>query len=100
MNKDSLGLIIFSFIALSAVFAFILVFGGPEKTGELSGSQKIGTSWYKYRDAYTSCGSSQCDDGLPGIPTGNYAPAENLYECRCQTSNPAFVFWRSPYAPG
>ena len=102
MNNQSIGLIIFSLIALSAVFAFILVFGGPPNaTGDLSGSQKIGTTSFKYRDAFSACASgTQCSDGLPGIPTGRYEEIGNKYECRCQTSDPTFVMWRSAYAPG
>ena len=101
MNSDSLGLIIFAFIALGAVFAFILVFGGPQETGALSGTQKIGTSWFKVRDSYQACSSgSHCSDGLPGMPTGNYDPITELFECRCQTRDPTFVFYRSKFSPG
>ena len=101
MNEESLGLIIFALIALGAVFAFIFVLGGPEPTGQLSGSQKPATSWYKVRDAFDACSKgSQCEDGLPGIPTGNYEPHYQLYECKCQTSNPGFLFWRSAYSWG
>jgi hypothetical protein len=101
MNQDSIGLIIFALIALGAVFAFIIVLGGPESTGQVSGTQKIGTSWFKYRDAYEACSSgTHCSDGLPGVPTGKYDPVLEIYECTCQTSDPSFVFWRSEYAPG
>jgi hypothetical protein len=101
MNQDSLGLIIFALIALGAVFAFIFVFGGPAETGALSGTQKIGTSWYKVKDAYQACGSgSHCSDGLPGLPTGNYDQVAELFECKCQTKDPAFVFYRSKFSPG
>jgi len=102
MNEGSLGLIIFALIALGAVFAFIIVFGGPpETTGDLAHSQKIGTSWYKYRDSYMACASgTHCEDGLPGTPTGGYDPTLEIFQCRCQTSNPTFMFYRSRYAPG
>ncbi len=102
MNSESVGLVIFALIALSAVFAFILVLGGPpDTTGQLSGEQKIGTSWYKVRDAFQACSSgTHCNDGLPGIPTGNYDTMRELFECKCQTSNPSFTFWRSAYSWG
>lgn len=100
MNEESIGLVIFALIALGAVFAFILVLGGPEKTGNLAATQKIGTSWFKFRNAYEACAVAHCNDGLPGIPTGNYDPVRELYECRCQTSDPSFTFYRSAYAPG
>lgn len=101
---DSTGLIIFAFVALAAVFAFIIVLGGPELdkvTGKLSGEQKIGTSWFKERDAAQACSRGiHCSDGLPGIPTGGYDEAMELFECRCQTSDPSFVFYRGRYQPG
>ena len=101
MNEKNLGLIIFALTALAAVFAFILVLGGPETTGQLSGTQKIGTSWYKVRYTYSACSAgTHCKDGLPGVPTGFYDPVFELFECRCQTSDPTFTFWRSAYAPG
>ncbi len=102
MDEGSVGLIIFALIALGAVFAFILVFGGPPAdTGYVSGSQLPAVSWFKVRDAYEACDhGSQCEDGLPGIPTGNYDDLRELYECRCQTSNPSFLFWRSSYSWG
>lgn len=101
MNEESIGIIIFAFIALCAVFAFIFVLGGPEETGALSGEQKIATSWFKVRDSYQACGTgTYCRDGLPAIPTGNYDPITELFECRCQTKNPTSVFYRSKYAPG
>ncbi len=101
MNEESIGLIIFALAALAAVFAFILVLGGPEHTGQLSGTQRLGTSYFKYRDAMQSCATPvNCEDGLPGIPTGEWVPDHNLYKCRCQTSDPTFEFWRSPYRPG
>ncbi len=101
MNQESLGLIIFALIALGAVFAFIIVLGGPEPTGQLSGTQKIGTSWYKFKLAEQACAAdTHCQDGLPGLPTGNYDPIRGLYECKCQTSDPAFTFWRSEYSWG
>lgn len=102
MNEGSVGLIIFALVALGAVFAFILVFGGPpDTTGNLAGGQKVGTSWYKYRDSFEACSAgTHCSDGLPGIPTGGYDPTLQVFQCRCQTSDPTFVFYRSAYAPG
>ncbi len=101
MNSETVGLTIFALIALSAVFAFILVLGGPESTGQLSGEQKIGTSWYKVEDAWGSCAKgSFCNDGMPAVPTGNFDTRRGLYECKCQTKSPSWTFWRSPYSPG
>lgn len=102
MNEQSVGLILFALIALGAVFAFIIVFGGPpDTTGNLAASQKIGTNWYKYRNPFDACSSgTNCEDGLPGIPTGGYDTTLQIYQCRCQTSDPTFVFYRSQYAPG
>lgn len=101
MNQNSIGLIIFAFIALGAVFAFILVFGGPENTGNTTHTQKIGTSTYKFRNAWAACSAgTNCNDGLTGIPTGGWDPTLMVYQCRCQTSNPPFIFYRSQYAPG
>jgi len=102
MNEQSAGLIIFALIALGAVFAFILVFGGPPAdTGYVSGTQKVAVSWYKVRDAVDACSrGTHCNDGLPGVPTGNYDDLRELYECRCQTSDPGFLFWRSAYSWG
>ena len=102
MNAESIGLVIFALIALGAVFAFIVVFGGPpDTTGYLSGEQKPGTSWYKTRDEFEACArGAHCSDGMPGIPTGNYDTLRELYECKCQTSEPSFTFWRSAYQWG
>lgn len=99
MNNDSWGLILFAFVALAAVFSFILVLGGPdEATGKATQTAKIGTSGFQWRDAKLACGrGTHCEDGLPGIPTGNYDPVRELYECRCPSSNPTFVMWRSVY---
>jgi len=102
--NDSTGLIIFAFVALAAVFAFIIVLGGmPAKdaTGQLSGEQKIGASWFTYRDAALACSrGTHCSDGLPAIPTGRYDEARELYECICQTSDPTFVMYRGKYQVG
>jgi len=96
MNEESVGLIIFALIALGAVFAFIFVLGGPEATGQLAGTQKLGTSTFEYRDAVLACSrGTHCSDGLPGIPTGLYDPIKELYQCRCSTSDPTFEMWRS-----
>jgi len=100
MNEENVGLIIFAFIALSAVFAFILVLGSIDPTPTGQAGAKIGTSTFKVRDAYQACSVAHCNDGLPGMPTGNYDPVRELYECRCQTSDPTFLFYRSAYAPG
>ena len=101
MNEESIAIIIFALIALGAVFAFIIVLGGPEQTGALAGTQKIGTSWFNVREAYTACGSgTHCEDGLPGLPTGNYDPVTELFECKCQTYDPSFTFYRSKFSPG
>jgi len=100
MNEQSTGLIIFALIALSAVFAFIIVFGGPEPSATGQAGTKLGTSWFKYRGAFQACSVAHCSDGLPGMPTGNYDEVRELYECRCQTSDPTFLFYRSAYAPG
>jgi len=101
MNQESIGLIIFALIALGAVFAFIIVFGGPSDTGMLSGTQKIGTSTLKNRDAFQACSAgTNCIDGLPGIPTGGWDNTLQLYQCRCQVSEPSFIFYRSAYGPG
>lgn len=97
MASDSAELILFALVALAAVFAFIIVLGGPSQTGQLAGSQKTPVSSWDIRNAYEACASSMCEDGLPGIPTGYYDHVRNLYECQCQTSNPSFVFYRSPY---
>lgn len=97
MNVKDISLFIFALVAISAVFAFILVLGDGI-TGQ-AGS-KIGTSTFKQRDAFQACSISSCDDGLGGIPTGNYDPVRELYECRCKVSNPSFRFYRSQYAPG
>lgn len=98
-NSESWGLIIFAFIALAAVFAFIIVLGGPpeELSGEVSGTQKIATSYFDYSTAERACRHAHCDDGLPAVPTGNYDAVMELYECVCQTSNPSFVMWRSAW---
>ena len=60
MNQDTLGLIIFAFCALAAVYAFIFVLGGPEaeKTGQ------IATSTYQFRTAESACRAIECEDGL------------------------------------
>ncbi len=101
MNEESLGLVIFALVALGAVFAFIFVLGGPEPTGQVAGTQKLGTSWYDYRTATKACAVGvNCEDGLPGVPTGNWDPMRYLYECRCQTSDPTFTFWRSQFSWG
>lgn len=100
MDERSIGLIIFAFTALAAVFAFILVLGGPEPSTTGQAGAKIGTSTFKYRDSYQACSVAHCSDGLPGMPTGNYDEIRELYECRCQTSDPTFLFYRSAYAPG
>jgi hypothetical protein len=102
MNEESLGIIIFALIALGAVFAFLFVLGGPqaETTGQLAGSQKIGTSWYKYRDAFAACAHAHCSDGLPAIPTGEWDRFIGAYQCVCQTSDPNLEMYRSRYAPG
>ena len=104
MNQDSIALIIFAFIALGAVFAFIFVLGGPQPTGDLAGSNKLGTSWFKTRDAYSACSHGTfCRDGLAPEPTGEYDPLMELYHCRCMGNNdmnPDIDFWRSAYAPG
>jgi len=110
MNEQSTGLIIFALIALAAVFAFIFVLGGPEseKTGQLAGTQKIGTSYFKYRTAEEACSkATNCQVGLPAVPTGRFDPYIGAYECRCVTalretgwrSDQNFYFWRSPYGP-
>ncbi len=101
MNEQSLGLVIFALTALGAVLAFIFVFGGPEKTAALAGSQKIGTSWFNVRDAFEACGSgTHCNDGLPALPTGNYDSVKELFECKCQTSDQGFLMYRSKFSPG
>lgn len=100
MNERNLSLVIFAFIALSAVFAFVVVLGGPEPVATGNAGAKIGTSSYKIRGAYDACMSSHCDDGLGGLPTGNYDPVRELYECKCVYSNPSFRFYRSRYTPG
>jgi hypothetical protein len=101
MNEESLGIIIFALIALGAVFAFIFVLGGPEQTGAVAGSSKLGTSWFRVDDAFSACDKgSHCSDGLAALPTGNYDPVTELFECKCQTSDHSFTFYRSKYAPG
>lgn len=100
MNADNVGLVIFALIALSAVFAFIIVLGGPEPSTTGQAGAKLGTSTFKYRDPYDACSVAHCNDGLPGVPTGNYDEIRELYECKCQTSDPTFLFYRSAYAPG
>ncbi|MBI4146396.1 hypothetical protein HY489_03605 [Candidatus Woesearchaeota archaeon] len=96
MNNESIGLIIFAFTALAAVFAFILVLGGPEPTAKVSGTQKLGTSTFNFRDAAEACSKgTNCEDGLPGIPTGRYDELREVYECHCQTSDPSFTFYRA-----
>ena len=108
MNEESTGLIIFALIALAAVFAFIFILGGPEKTGQLAGTQKIGTSYFKYRDAAEACSKgTHCQVGLDAIPTGVFDPYINAYQCRCPTADRSFewrqdqnfYFWRSAYGP-
>ncbi len=99
-NNDNWGLIIFAFVALAAVFAFILVLGGPpdpQSTGNLAGSQRPATSDFEYRTGQKACAHANCNDGLPAVPTGNYDRVRELYECVCQTSDPSFIMWRSPY---
>ncbi|PIN74573.1 hypothetical protein COV18_06800 [Candidatus Woesearchaeota archaeon CG10_big_fil_rev_8_21_14_0_10_37_12] len=86
MNSESAGLIIFALIALAAVFAFLLVLGGPASetvTGNLAGTNKVGTSYYVERDAVDACADSMCTNGIPGIPTGKYDVVKG-YECECQ----------------
>ena len=107
MDTDSIALITFALIALGAVFAFIFVFGGPQidTTGQVSNYQKLGTSTYKELTADEACATGiNCDDGLPGIPTGYYDEVRELYGCRCQTSNRAWnyqePFYRSKYRFG
>jgi len=98
MNHDTLGLIVFAFCALAAVYAFIFVLGGPEaeKTGQLFGIKP--TSSFESRGAEAACRAIECEDGLDGIPTGRYDPVRELYECRCKTSNQNSLFYRSAYA--
>lgn len=101
---DSSALIIFAFVALAAVFAFIIVMGGPavdEVTGKVAGTNKIGTSWFKERDAALACSrGTHCEDGLPAIPTGRYDEAREVWECICQTTNQNFPMYRGKYQPG
>lgn len=101
MNKKANALIIFALVALCAIFAFIFVFAGAPTTGQISNYQKIGTSTYKVLTPEQACATSiHCNDGLPGVPTGNYDELRGLYECRCKTSDQSITFWRSKYRPG
>ena len=98
MNQQGIGLIIFAFTALGAVLAFIFVFGGPEEDAAWSGAS---VHSLKERDAYEACSTgTYCDDNLPGIPTGEYDPANRHFQCTCQTSDPPFTFWRARYIAG
>lgn len=99
MNHDTLGLIVFAITALGAVYAFIFVLGGePQATGDAVVGEIVPASSTHYRSAERACKYLNCDDGLSGVPTGRYDAARELYECKCQTSNPASLFYRSRYA--
>lgn len=101
-NSESWGLIIFAFIALAAVFAFIIVLGGPTEeeemaSGFVAASSKVPVSDFEPRVAEKACSHAHCSDGLPAIPTGRWDSVMELYECVCQTSDPSLIMWRSPW---
>ena len=97
MNQDTIGLVIFALTALGAVYAFIFVLGGPAATGQFSAEPAV--SYFQQRTAEAACANAHdCHDGLAGVPTGVFDAERELYECKCQKSNPHFTFYRSRYS--
>ena len=97
MDIKNIGLIIFALVALAAVLSFIYVLGGPDDTktptGQLSGEQISGTSWFKVmNDGNLVCSTRFSCRGRPGVYLG-YDAARDLFLCGCQTNQ--FIGWRS-----
>jgi len=77
MNIKNIGLIVFAFVALAAVFSFIFVIGRPQSSGAVAASQLFGVS-PSYKDAWAACATlSPCPNRVPGVPIGYYDAAGN-----------------------
>jgi len=115
MNNQNISLLIFAFIALGAVFAFIIILGGPEMdkvTGQVASSKFYQTTTRYYNqnpnaittynlvDARKACSRSTCRNGLSPTPTGYFDPVAGLFECYCYTTfsgDKTYTLWMSTY---
>lgn len=115
MNNQNISLIIFAFTALAAVFAFIIILGGPEMdkvTGQVASSKFYQTTMRYYNqnpnavttynlvDAQKACSRTTCRDGRSPTPTGRLDPVAGLYECYCYTTfsgDKTYTVWTSIY---
>lgn len=114
-NQQNISLLIFAIIALAAVFAFIIILGGPQLdnvTGQVASSKFYATTMRYYNqnpnaittyslvDAQKACSRSTCRNGLSPTPTGRFDPVAGLYECYCYTTfsgDKTFTQWMSVY---
>ena len=92
MNQETIGLIVFAFCALAAVYAFIFVLGGPV-ADETSGAAV--TSVFQRQTGEEACRATHCNNGLPGVPI-SFDTQHELYECFCKGNG--MSYYRSVYA--